>query len=361
MGETLGFMQNIAGSVFSPSNISIFSTFSTIILLAVCAAFISKRTGVLNIAIDGIIVLVYTITYVLIAYFTQLNGEQTWISILGASLIGIVSGLIVTVVSSCFIVKLKYNDVFTGLIFNVFARNISIFIFAIWGAALSSQASSAASKLLETTAETTFLQAVLENMNITIIIALIMPMICYFIMNKTHYGLSLRATEENPAALIGSGVDIRDVKLKGLAIAGGIASLAGVALAVSSTNITIKAFEPKGFGYVALVLVFAAGGRLWKSCGYAIIFSLLFTIPQVVGANMTQVFSLQILVYIATLMLMLIHSIKSKRRFKKKVDFQIKANELNAIKEKMSRKRKKSQEETEMKKDESSKEDIEFI
>ena len=139
MAETIGFMQSIVGGIFSLGNLSLFATFLTIILLSVSAAFISKRTGVFNIAIDGIIVLVYTVTYVFMAYFKQLNGLHSLAGNFGASIIGIVTGLLITVLSSYFIVKLKYNDVFTGLIFNIFARNLSVFIFAIWGGVLSRQ------------------------------------------------------------------------------------------------------------------------------------------------------------------------------------------------------------------------------
>ncbi len=65
-----------------------------------------------------------------------------------------------------------------------------------------------------------------------VIVALVLAVLTYYLMNYTNLGLKLQAVGENPAAADAAGVSVEKVRLFGAVFAGALAGLAGAYLSI---------------------------------------------------------------------------------------------------------------------------------
>jgi simple sugar transport system permease protein len=104
-------------------------------------------------------------------------------------------------------------------------------------------------------------------------VAVALSIVAWWVLSHTRFGLRLRAVGDDEVVATTRGIPVRAYRLGSAVIAGGLAGLGGVAVALSS----IGAFTPGmtgGTGFIALAVVIIAGRRpLWLLAG-ALLFSL---------------------------------------------------------------------------------------
>ena len=92
-------------------------------------------------------------------------------------------------------------------------------------------------------------------------------------MNKTTWGLKIKAVGQNPAAADALGVSVTGVRYATVTIGGILASIAGASLSIALLNVFQENLT-SGMGFIAVALVYFGG---WKPGG-VLIGSLLFSI-----------------------------------------------------------------------------------
>ncbi|MDZ4711775.1 MAG: ABC transporter permease [bacterium] len=207
--------------------------------LGASAANFSERGGVINISIEGFMNL-SAFSFALFSIITHNVTAGFFISIL--------INIIFSILFAFFTVKLKINQIVTGVGFNLLIAGITKFLLVLIFN------SSSNTERFEGLPDFTLLQSIpfvgsIFSDYITIFcFALIF--ISGFILFRTKFGLRLRSAGENPGAAESLGIKVRLYKLYGIMISGFLSALAGIWLASNQNSYSDGMIA--GRGYIAL-------------------------------------------------------------------------------------------------------------
>ena len=273
---------------------------STPLILAALGGLYSERGGVINIALEGIM-LAGAFTAAAVTVFTH----NPWIGLLGAAAAGLLVSLIHAVAS----INFKANQVVVGTAINILFLGVP---------ALASGA------LFESTGSTPQLprEQTLPDWNIPIIeripvlsqllsghkpivyIALLMVPVSYYILFRTRFGLRLRAVGENPEAADTAGVSVSRIRYAGVLASGVLAGIGGAYLSIGQNPLFTRNMTA-GRGFIALAaLIFGK----WHPVG-AFLACLLFGVADAIAIRMQGVVDIpvqiiQIIPYVLTLVVL---------------------------------------------------------
>lgn len=198
------------------------------VLTSVGAVF-SERGGVINLALEGLI---------LAGAFGAAVGQHFSGSAVTGVFTGILGGLLVAFLHAFITVTLKVNQIVTGIAINILVIGATRFGLSIlFGSSLNSEridGFSISSVLLDPI----FLSAVA------------VVGIGHVLLFKTPFGLRLRSAGESAEAVDAAGVNVDLMRYSGVLISGVLAALAGVFLAFQQHSFTDN--MSAGRGYIAL-------------------------------------------------------------------------------------------------------------
>jgi simple sugar transport system permease protein len=221
----------------------IFSTirFATPLIFAALGGMFSERSGVINIALEGLM-LAGAFTAAVVTY--QLGNP-----FLGL-LCGIVAGAALAFVYAVACIKFEADQVVSGMGINFLMIGLPALIS---GAVYDSSGS---------TPQIPKEQFLPEYFNIPFasILAFALVPVCWYVLYKTPFGLRLRATGENPAAADAAGVNVTRLRYSAVIISGILAAAGGAYLSIGQSSLFTRNMTA-GRGFIALAaLIFAK----WK-------------------------------------------------------------------------------------------------
>lgn len=209
----------------------LFQTFRITIpyLLPSLGAAFSEKGGVINIALEGIL---------LCGAFATTVGVYYTHSLFVGVLCGICAGLLISLIHAYVTITFKANQIVSGIALNILAFGVTKFFCKI---IFHSSSNSARIPGLET---------LNLPFNPYIILCLVVLGISYISMYKTKFGLRLRAVGENPEAADSLGINVNRIRYIGVLISGSLAGLGGSWLAFDQHSFTDG--MSAGRGYIAL-------------------------------------------------------------------------------------------------------------
>jgi simple sugar transport system permease protein len=116
------------------------------------------------------------------------------------------------------------------------------------------------------------LGGILFNHNILVYGAFLLVPVAWFILNRTTWGLKIKAVGQNPAAADSLGVSVARVRYATVTLGGALSGLAGASLSIALLNVFQQNLT-SGMGFIAVALVYFGG---WKPTG-VLLGSLLFS------------------------------------------------------------------------------------
>ena len=140
-------------------------------------------------------------------------------------------------------------------------------------------------------------------------VALLVVPLSAFVLYRTRFGLRLRATGENPAAVDTAGLSVRGLRYAGVVICGVLCGLGGTYLAVAQA----AGFQPQmsaGKGFIALAALVFAKWRPWPALATCLLFGFLDAAAirlqgvEVPGIGQVPVQAIQSLPYLLTVVLL---------------------------------------------------------
>ncbi len=257
-------------------NIAIFAStlrIATPILLASLGGVMSERSGVINIGLEGMM---------LMGAFGAATGSYfygPWIGIL----IGIAIGGLMGLVHAFMSVTVKANQIISATAINIFAVGFpNIMVPIIWPGyqAITPVVPIIKDIRLPLIANLPVIGPIIGNQNPIVYIALILvPIINYFLF-RTPLGLRIRSVGENPKAADTLGINV--VKMRYIAVisSGFLAGLGGAFLSIAYQSQFSKAMT-QGRGFIGLAAMIF--GR-WSPIG-AFIACLLFGFADALQAS----------------------------------------------------------------------------
>jgi len=226
-------------------------------LLPSLGAVYSEKGGVINIALEGILLIG--------AFFTTV-GTYYYQSVLIGILFGVLAGLTVALLHAIATVTFKADQIVSGIAINLFAIGLTKFFCKIF---FNSSSNSERIIGLESI-NIPVLSSIPVIGNPFILLCIILLVLSYIIIFKTRFGLRLRAAGENPAAADSLGVNINIVRYAGVLTSGVLAALGGSWLAFDQHSFTDG--MSAGRGYIALAAMIIGKWNPWAAAGACLIF-----------------------------------------------------------------------------------------
>jgi simple sugar transport system permease protein len=221
----------------------LFSTirFATPLIFAALGGMFSERSGVINIALEGLM-LAGAFTAAVITYETS-NPFLGFFC-------GMLAGAFLALIYAVSVIKFEADQVVTGFGINILMLGLP----ALLSSAIYDSAGST-----EQIAKENLLPTFYE-INIASILAFALVPICWYIFFKTPFGLRLRAVGENPAAADAAGVSVAKLRYTGVILSGILAAAGGAYLSIGQSSFFTRGMTA-GRGFIALAALILAKWR----------------------------------------------------------------------------------------------------
>src|SRR5260370_40641227 len=217
------------------------------VLLAALGETFAEQSGVLNVGIEGTILLGALASF-LASYYTGM----IWIGVFAAVLVGIAASILL----AWFYVTARASQVVAGLVFNVLALGIAS---AVYRKALGNSSATESIAMFGTLripfiSDLPLIGPALFGQTILFYLTLILVVVARFVLFRTNFGLALRASGENPAAADSAGVSVYRMRYAGTLISGAAAGMAGAYLVLAQVGLFRETIV-SGQGFIALGIV----------------------------------------------------------------------------------------------------------
>ncbi|HZJ02163.1 MAG TPA: ABC transporter permease [Thermoleophilia bacterium] len=250
IGHVLGV---IMGILSDPSTYQAMIRISTPLALAAIGGTFCERTGVVNIALEGIM-LVGAFAGAVFSYYAQASwgfseGMAPWVGLIGAVSMGMLFSLLHGVGS----IHLRADQVVIGAALNILALGGTGFLTqAIFGVAgASPRVGSFDPVPIPGLVKIPFLGQVLFNHTPIVYMAIVIAIAGQFILFRTPIGLRLRSVGEHPKAADTVGISVYKMRYVGVLISGALGGLAGANLSLEAVS-QFSENMTRGRGFIAL-------------------------------------------------------------------------------------------------------------
>lgn len=250
---------------------------ATPLVLAALGGLFSERAGVINIGLEGFMLFG--------AFFAALFATKSgsWVVGIGTMLV------LLTLISwayAVFTVTLKCDQVVSGVALNMLASGLTLFLVQVFF-------DRRRSFVLPDEAKVDF--------HLFIVLAFILPPLAALLLEKTRFGLRLKAVGENPKAADTAGISVPYYRFAGVILSGVIAGLAGAFLPFYSGSFVKN--MTAGRGFIALAtLIFGS----WKPFGVlaaGLVFGLADGIQTMLADQIPAQFA-QMIPYVVTIVIL---------------------------------------------------------
>ncbi len=225
------------------------------VLLAGLGAIYTERSGVVNIGLEGMMIVGSFWGAVGALYYGPLAGMAA----------GIAAGVALALVHAVVSVTFRVDQIVSGVALNILAYGATRF------------ASIAMFKMATTTPAVPRLGSLnlpgVTALSPLVLVALLLVPITAWVLNRTVFGLRLRSAGENPLAADSLGVNVLGAKYAGVLISGAFAGLAGTYLAVEHVGQYVEGMT-QGRGFIALAAMIFGNWTPAGTLGASLLFGL---------------------------------------------------------------------------------------
>ena len=282
-------------------------TFAALLVLPALGGVISERSGVVNIAMEGMMLTGAFAAVIITLLFHNLGVTNSLCIILGV-LAAILAGGVMALIHAVVSINFKANQIVSGVAINIIALGLTSYLVFVLTPAGQGVPSLPPSLLLPTPSwgplsSIPWLGNVLFQQNIIFYIAILILIGVQFLLFRTNIGLRIRAVGEHPQAADTAGVNVRLLRYLCVISSGLLSGLAGAYLALGVAGV-FNVNMTDGRGYIALAAVIfgkyyplgAAVACLIFGLGYGLSLPL-----QDLSSNSNLSYLLQTLPYVFTL------------------------------------------------------------
>ena len=274
MSVIMGFLQAL------PGLLQLTLEAGVLLLLPALGGVLSERSGVTNIAMEGMM-----LTGAFFAVVIDLSTRNPWIATLGAIVAGGLMALIHAVVS----IRFHANQIISGFAINIFAGGLTAFLVdklfnESGGTDHVAQGARLPYITVPVLSNIPFVGPILFQQNIIVYVGLLLLVAINFMLFRTRLGLRLRAVGEHPQAADTAGINVYVLRSGAVIASGLLSGLAGAFLSIGILNV----FNPgmtDGRGYIALAaMIFGK----WSPVG-AFVACLIFGLGEAIYANNSSI------------------------------------------------------------------------
>lgn len=232
---------------------------STPLIIAVSGETITERAGVVNLSLDGTMLMA-----AMTGFVVGLKADSLWIGFLAAAAVGGLFAFIVAFGS----IRLRQSQVAVGFVLTLLGDDLSAFLGQNYTRIPGPVIKHFGIPVLK---DIPILGPIFFNQDITVYFAFILVIVSWFLLFRTQPGLRIRSAGERPESAFARGVNVNRVRYF-YSILGG--ALVGISGAVYSFNVKLGWSEghTRGLGWIALAIVIFGGWSPIRGAFGAVLF-----------------------------------------------------------------------------------------
>ncbi|MBX3013149.1 MAG: ABC transporter permease [Caldilineaceae bacterium] len=242
------------------------------IYLAALGEIITERGGVLNLGLEGIMI-VGALAGFMGAYYVEQGftplpvGLGPWVGILCGILAGAVMGGIMAVLA----VTLHTDQVIASITLVILGQGVTTYVYRQQFSSLTARVTGFAELPIPYLADLPVIGPILFRHDLMTYLSIALLLVVWIFLYATNGGLKIRAVGEHPAAAETAGINVTKVRYAAVLIGAAFAGLGGAVLTVAQLGIFNEGITA-GRGWIAVALVIFAR---WRP-GLALVGALLF-------------------------------------------------------------------------------------
>ncbi|HJQ33613.1 MAG TPA: ABC transporter permease [Pyrinomonadaceae bacterium] len=200
---------------------------ATPLLLAALGGLYSERSGVINIALEGLM-LAGAFTAASMTYY----AGSPWVGLLAA----IVAGALIAGVHAVACIRYRADQVVSGTAINILLTGVPALLSGAFFLSSGSTPQIPKEHLIPWT---------------PVVLAFLFVPVTYYVLYYTPFGLRLRAVGENPEAADAAGVRVKVMRYTGVLLSGALAGIGGAYLSIGQSSLFTRNMSA-GRGFIAL-------------------------------------------------------------------------------------------------------------
>jgi general nucleoside transport system permease protein len=253
---------------------------STPLLLAALGGLYSETSGVINIALEGLLLAgAFTAAVV-----THAAGSP-WAGLAAA----IVAGVAVALLHALAVIRYRADQVVSGMAINLLLLGLP---------ALLSGA------LFDSTGATPQLPRTALLPGVPVVLAFALVPVTWYVLYRTRFGLRLRAVGENPEAADTAGIRVARLRYLAVALSGALAAIGGAYLSTGQSSLFTRNMSA-GRGFIALAALIFGKRRPVETMLACLLFGCAEALSiQMQGVARVPVQFIQIIPYVLTIVVL---------------------------------------------------------
>ncbi len=267
----------------------------TPILYATLGEMITERSGVLNLGVEGMMLL-----GALAAFWFSLTTGQPWLGFL----MGGVCAALLASLHALVCLGFQGNQVVSGLALTILGTGLANFL----GTPLvGTQGVGFANLPIPGLSAIPLIGPIFFNHDILVYISFVLPLVIWVFLQRTRLGLHLRSVGENPAAAATAGLNVVGLRWLGITLGGFLAGLGGAYLSLAYIHLWTNGLTA-GRGWIAVALVIFSFWRPGRAVFGAYLFGGVMAFQlrlQATGTDIPSSFLLM-LPYVLTIMVLIV-------------------------------------------------------
>ncbi len=252
--------------------------FAIPLLIVALGGMFCERSGVVNIALEGIMVMGAFTSIAFISIFQDTISGQ--LILLLAILVAGLTGIIFSLLHAYASINMKADQVISGTALNLFAPAFAIFIARmVHGIQQIEFDDQFHIEKVPVLGDIPVIGPMLfQNAYITTYIGFLILVISSIVLFKTKFGLRLRACGEHPQAADSVGINVYKIRYAGVMISGMLGGIGGLVFVVpTSTNFNATV---AGYGFLALAVLIFGQWKPWRIFYSALFFGVMKTLAS---------------------------------------------------------------------------------
>jgi ABC-type uncharacterized transport system permease subunit len=253
---------------------------ATPLLLAALGGLFSERSGVINIGLEGLM-----LAGAFTAAVTTHYSGNPWVGLLAAILAGIGVALIHAV--AC--IRYRADQVVSGTAINILFLGVPALLSGAMFASTGATPQVPKEQLLPLA---------------PIVLAFALVPATWWVLNRTPFGLRLRAVGENPEAADTAGVNVARIRYAGVLLSGALAAIGGAYLSIGQSSLFTRNMTA-GRGFIALAALIFGKWRPVQTMLACLLFGVAEALSiQMQGVSQIPVQFIQIIPYVLTIVVL---------------------------------------------------------
>ena len=271
---------------------------ATPLIYASIGEVFTERSGVLNIGLEGIM---------LMGAFAGFTGTFYTGSLMIGLLVALASGLLSGLLFAIFTVTIKANQIVVGAALNLIGLGLTGFLYRALFAGKSQGIEAFPPLEIPILSDIPVVGEILFRHNILVYGTIVLVLVASFVLYRTAFGLSTRSVGEHPRAADTVGINVTRMRYVGVLIGTTLTALGGAYLTMAHTNQFVEGLTT-GRGFIALAVVvfgrWSPKGAFWASLLFGFFFALQLRLQAMSDLAIPYQF-LQALPYVMTLLVLI--------------------------------------------------------